>query len=143
MDEDENSYGHDVLPLAEAIAEIEEEIGHSTSPTDNEKDWKAIEDKLEEEYKAIEEAKEDLAREERAQMGRMVEIMELKKQLARKLAECRKTETTTLPAKREAVKNMDKEHYEKLKKNEDAQIAERKQANKERLARFTGEGPQI
>ena len=142
-DEDKNLDDHDCLLSAEPISEIEEETGHRTSLTDNEKtlerESKIIEDKLEKEYKTIESVKEDLARDERAQVDIMVEIMKLKKHLASKVVELRKIETTTLPVKRKALKNMDKQYYDKLKKYEDAKVAVRKQANEQRLTGLMNE----
>ena len=45
----------------------------------------------------------------------MMEITKLKKLLKHKLAELREAETTSLPAKRKAIKIMDKEYFHKLK----------------------------
>jgi hypothetical protein len=70
-----------------------------------------MEDKLEREYNAIEDAEEDLAPEEREQMSKIMEIEELMRQLRRKFAELSKVETTTLPLKRETIKNMDRVYY--------------------------------
>ena len=54
-------------------------------------------------------SEEAYAHEERVQRGRIVEIVELKKDLARDMSELRRVETTTLPVQRKA-QNMDKEY---------------------------------
>jgi hypothetical protein len=116
----------DGLSSSEANTEIEEETVHRAIITDDEK---PIEEKLEKEHKAIEKAKEEVVRDERAQIAKMIEIVKLKKQVTSILAAMRKTETTTLPVKHEAVKNMDREYYDKLKTYEDAKMARRKHAS--------------
>jgi hypothetical protein len=142
-DKMENLDDHDGLPSAEPITETEDETGHRTSLTCNEKTFgkesKIVEYELEKEYRAIEELKEDLISDERAQMNKMVEIMNLKRYLANKVAELHQMETTTMQVKREAIKKRDKEYYNKLKKHKDAEVAVRKQANEERLAGLTNQ----
>jgi len=127
--EDENMDDQDILPSTEPITEMEEEEGHCTSLIDDKQERKSkiMEDELKKEYRVIRSVKEDLAKDERIQLQRMIEIMELKKELACKMAELRETETIILPLKRNASKNMDKEYYAKLKKHEDSEVALRKQ----------------
>lgn len=124
-EEDEILEDFDGLPSTSI--NIDEQEGHLSSQMDQEQSL--LEDKLEKEYQRIESVKEDLACDERAQMAKMVEIRKLKKDLASKLAELPRVETTTLPMKRKALRNMDQEYYNKLKKHKDLKVAVRKQAN--------------
>jgi hypothetical protein len=127
--EDENLDDRDSLPSTESFTEMEDEEGHCTSLIDDkqERNSKAMEDELEKEYRIIESVKQDLAADERIQLRRMIEVIELKRQLACKMAKLREVETVILPLKRNASKNMDKEYYAKLKGHEDSKVAGRKQ----------------
>lgn len=92
---------------------------------------RSFRDELEEEFEAVRAAKETLALEERAQIGRMVEIEEMKKQIMRKLANLRSMENDMLSVKRKGLIDRDKMYDERLRKHEDEEMATRKQAKRD------------
>ena len=70
---------------------------------------------LEQEYKAICSAKDDLMNAEAGQMGKIMHRQELKETIAKLTAEIRKVERTTLREKRTNVKAMEVEYWTKLR----------------------------
>jgi hypothetical protein len=126
--EDEYSGDRDHGASAQLMADSDKEETEYRMPVAADEERFMEEDEtmkkeLEEEYGAIESAKRDLARTEEEQMFKVRQITELKQQLARRVAELRKIETTTLPVKRQDVKSLDKKYYDKLKRHEDRKTA--------------------